>query len=213
MLKKNFLTAACLGISMASVLTGCSITPQKNVQTEKTTEATPVVPKTEAQTETEVQTETEKKEISLKDIQVSIEKSGRKGNVALQMEDSTGSKDISQTFSSSTDAFISQDSDGNGVYTDKDSLLYTQSQKWLENEGDYQDIFNLVYSEDCEKKEDTIINDNACYHLSLDTDENIGMLIAYCYMNGYSDNTFRPKNNITRAEAVIIISTGKQNNL
>ena len=59
MLKKNFLTAACLGISMASVLTGCSITPQKNVQTEKTTEATPFVPKTEAQTESEVHTDTE----------------------------------------------------------------------------------------------------------------------------------------------------------
>ena len=42
---------------MASVLTGCSITPQKNVQTEKTTEATPVVPKTEAQTETQAPTE------------------------------------------------------------------------------------------------------------------------------------------------------------
>lgn len=187
MLKKKFLAATCLGISMASVLAGCSITPQKNAQTEKTTEAIPVVPKTEAQTDTEVQTETEKKEISLKDIQVSIEKGGRKGNVALQLEDSTGSKDISQTFSSSTDAFISQDSDGNGVYADKDSLLFTQSQKWQENEGDYQDIFNLVYSEDCEKKEDTVINDNACYHLSLDTDENVGMLIAYCYMNGYSD--------------------------
>lgn len=25
-------------------------------------------------------------------------------------------------------------------------------------------------------------------------------------MNGYSDNTFRPKNNITRAEAVVTLS-------
>ena len=30
------------------------------------------------------------------------------------------------------------------------------------------------------------------------------------YMNGYSDNTFRPKNNITRAEAVVTLSRIKK---
>ena len=30
------------------------------------------------------------------------------------------------------------------------------------------------------------------------------------YMNGYSDNTFKPKNNITRAEAVVTLSRIKK---
>lgn len=173
---------------MASVLTGCSLTPQKTPQTEASTEAKPVVPQTETQSETAVQTESEtQKEVSLKDIQVSVEKGGRKGNVELQIEDSTGSKQISENFASSSSAFSSQDSEGNGVYMDSDSVLYTRDGKWKEIQGDYQDIFNLIYSDECDKKEDTVINDNACYHLSLDSDDNIGALLGYCYMNGYSD--------------------------
>ena len=70
---------------------------------------------------------------------------------------------------------------------DSDSVLYTRDGKWKEIQGDYQDIFNLIYSDECDKKEDTVINDNACYHLSLDSDDNIGALLGYCYMNGYSD--------------------------
>ena len=31
-------------------------------------------------------------------------------------------------------------------------------------------------------------------------------IIELGYMNGYEDNTFRPKNNITRAEAVVTLS-------
>ena len=178
----------CLSLSMASVLTGCSLTPQKTPQTEASTEAKPVVPQTETQSETAVQTESEtQKEVSLKDIQVSVEKGGRKGNVELQIEDSTGSKQISENFASSSSAFSSQDSEGNGVYMDSDSVLYTRDGKWKEIQGDYQDIFNLIYSDECDKKEDTVINDNACYHLSLDSDDNIGALLGYCYMNGYSD--------------------------
>lgn len=188
MLRKRILAMTCLSLSMASVLTGCSLTPQKTPQTEASTEAKPVVPQTETQSETAVQTESEtQKEVSLKDIQVSVEKGGRKGNVELQIEDSTGSKQISENFASSSSAFSSQDSEGNGVYMDSDSVLYTRDGKWKEIQGDYQDIFNLIYSDECDKKEDTVINDNACYHLSLDSDDNIGALLGYCYMNGYSD--------------------------
>lgn len=188
MLRKRILAMTCLSLSMASVLTGCSLTPQKTPQTEASTEAKPVVPQTETQSETAVQTESEtQKEASLKDVQVSVEKGGRKGNVELQIEDSTGSKQISENFASSSSAFSSQDSEGNGVYMDSDSVLYTRDGKWKEIQGDYQDIFNLIYSDECEKKEDTVINDNACYHLSLDSDDNIGVLLGYCYMNGYSD--------------------------
>lgn len=188
MLRKRILAMTCLSLSMASVLTGCSLTPQKTPQTEASTEAKPVVPQTETQSETAVQTESEtQKEVSLKDIQVSVEKGGRKGNVELQIEDSTGSKQISENFASSSSAFSSQNSEGNGVYMDSDSVLYTRDGKWKEIQGDYQDIFNLIYSDECDKKEDTVINDNACYHLSLDSDDNIGALLGYCYMNGYSD--------------------------
>lgn len=188
MLRKRILAMTCLSLSMASVLTGCSLTPQKTPQTEASTEAKPVVPQTETQSETAVQTESEtQKEVSLKDIQVSVEKGGRKGNVELQIEDSIGSKQISENFASSSSAFSSQDSEGNGVYMDSDSVLYTRDGKWKEIQGDYQDIFNLIYSDECDKKEDTVINDNACYHLSLDSDDNIGALLGYCYMNGYSD--------------------------
>lgn len=188
MLRKRILAMTCLSLSMASVLTGCSLTPQKTPQTEASTEAKPVVPQTETQSETAVQTESEtQKEVSLKDIQVSVEKGGRKGNVELQIEDSTGSKQISENFASSSSAFSSQDSEGNGVYMDSDSVLYTRDGKWKEIQGNYQDIFNLIYSDECDKKEDTVINDNACYHLSLDSDDNIGALLGYCYMNGYSD--------------------------
>ena len=188
MLRKRILAMTCLSLSMASVLTGCSLTPQKTPQTEASTEAKPVVSQTETQSETAVQTESEtQKEVSLKDIQVSVEKGGRKGNVELQIEDSTGSKQISENFASSSSAFSSQDSEGNGVYMDSDSVLYTRDGKWKEIQGDYQDIFNLIYSDECDKKEDTVINDNACYHLSLDSDDNIGALLGYCYMNGYSD--------------------------
>lgn len=188
MLRKRILAMTCLSLSMASILAGCSLTPQKTPQTEASTEAKPVVPQTEAQSETAVQTESEtQKETSLKDVQVSVEKGGRKGNVELQIEDSTGSKQISENFASSSSAFSSQDSEGNGVYMDSDSVLYTRDGKWKEIQGDYQDIFNLIYSDECEKKEDTVINDNACYHLSLDSDDNIGVLLGYCYMNGYSD--------------------------
>ncbi|WP_368189055.1 hypothetical protein [Blautia sp. 1033sp1_1033st1_G9_1033SCRN_220408] len=173
---------------MASVLTGCSLTPQKTPKTEASTEVKPVVPQTETQSETAVQTETKAlKEASLKDVQVSVEKGGRKGNVELQIEDSTGSKQISENFASSSSAFSSQDSEENGVYMDSDSVLYARDGKWKEIQGDYQDIFNLIYSDECDKKEDTVINDNACYHLSLDSDDNIGALLGYCYMNGYSD--------------------------
>ena len=178
----------CFSLSMASVLTGCSLTPQKTPKTEASTEVKPVVPQTETQSETAVQTETKAlKEASLKDVQVSVEKGGRKGNVELQIEDSTGSKQISENFASSSSAFSSQDSEENGVYMDSDSVLYARDGKWKEIQGDYQDIFNLIYSDECDKKEDTVINDNACYHLSLDSDDNIGALLGYCYMNGYSD--------------------------
>ena len=178
----------CFSLSMASVLTGCSLTPQKTPKTEASTEVKPVVPQTETQSETAVQTETKAlKEASLKDVQVSVEKGGRKGNVELQIEDSTGSKQISENFASSSSAFSSQDSEENGVYMDYDSVLYARDGKWKEIQGDYQDIFNLIYSDECDKKEDTVINDNACYHLSLDSDDNIGALLGYCYMNGYSD--------------------------
>ena len=188
MLRKRILAMTCFSLSMASVLTGCSLTPQKTPKTEASTEVKPVVPQTETQSETAVQTETKAlKEASLKDIQVSVEKGGRKGNVELQIEDSTGSKQISENFASSSSAFSSQDSEGNGVYMDSDSVLYTRDGKWKEIQGDYQDIFNLIYSDECDKKEDTVINDNACYHLSLDSDDNIGALLGYCYMNGYSD--------------------------
>lgn len=188
MLRKRILAMTCLSLSMASMLTGCSLIPQKTPQTEASTEAKPVVPQTETQSETAVQTESEtQKETSLKDVQVSVEKGGRKGNVELQIEDSTGSKQISENFASSSSAFSSQDSEGNGVYMDSDSVLYTRDGKWKEIQGDYQDIFNLIYSDECGKKEDTVINDNACYHLSLDSDDNIGALLGYCYMNGYSD--------------------------
>ena len=153
MLRKRILAMTCLSLSMASILAGCSLTPQKTPQTEASTEAKPVVPQTEAQSETAVQTESEtQKETSLKDVQVSVEKGGRKGNVELQIEDSTGSKQISENFASSSSAFSSQDSEGNGVYMDSDSVLYTRDGKWKEIQGDYQDIFNLIYSDECEKK-------------------------------------------------------------
>lgn len=188
MLRKRILAMTCFSLSMASVLTGCSLTPQKTPKTEASTEVKPVVPQTETQSETAVQTETKAlKEASLKDVQVSVEKGGRKGNVELQIEDSTGSKQISENFASSSSAFSSQDSEENGVYMDSDSVLYARDGKWKEIQGDYQDIFNLIYSDECDKKEDTVINDNACYHLSLDSDDNIGALLGYCYMNGYSD--------------------------
>ena len=188
MLRKRILAMTCFSLSMASVLTGCSLTPQKTPKTEASTEVKPVVPQTETQSETAVQTETKAlKEASLKDVQVSVEKGGRKGNVELQIEDSTGSKQISENFASSSSAFSSQDSEENGVYMDSDSVLYARDGKWKEIQGDYHDIFNLIYSDECDKKEDTVINDNACYHLSLDSDDNIGALLGYCYMNGYSD--------------------------
>lgn len=189
MLKKRSLILSCFGLSLASILTGCSsITPQKNAPTEAVTEAVPVVLQSESQQETSIQTESAaKKEESLKDIQVSIEKSGRAGTASLQIDDQSGTKEITQTFTSSTTAFLSQDSEGNGIYTDNDTVMYEQKENWKENDGAYQDIFNLVYSEDCERKEDTVINENACYHLSLDSDDDIGVLLGYCYMNGYQD--------------------------
>lgn len=189
LLKKRIFAVSCFGISLATILTGCSsITPQKGNQTEKASEAVPVVLQSETQTETAIQNETTaKREESLKDIQVAIEKSGRKGTVYLQIEDSTGNKEVNQTFLSSTSAFLSQDAEGNGIYTDKDSMMYGQGDDWKEEDGTYQDVFNLVYSDECEKKEDTVINDNACYHLSLDNDDDIGMLLGYCCMNGYQD--------------------------
>lgn len=192
MLKKRIMILACLGITTASILTGCaSITPQKNIQTEKATEAVPMVLQSESQPETVMQTETtSKKEVSLKDIQVSVEKGGRKGSVDLQIDDSTGSRKINQTFLSTSSSFLSQDSEGNGVYSDGESVLYSQNNSWKETDGDFQDIFNLVYSEDCEKREGTVINDNACYHLSLDSDDDIGILLGYCYLNGYQDIIF-----------------------
>ena len=74
MLRKRILAMTCLSLSMASILAGCSLTPQKTPQTEASTEAKPVVPQTEAQSETAVQTEAEtRKETSLKDVQVSVE--------------------------------------------------------------------------------------------------------------------------------------------
>ena len=189
MLKKRIMLLACLGVSAVTLFSGCAaITPQRSAPLETSTEAVPLTLQSENQSETVMQTETtSKKEVSLKDIQVSIEKGGRKGNVNFQLEDNTGTKEITQTFLTSSSAFFSQDDTGKGIYCDKDSLLYSENDAWQEKDGSYQDIFNLVYSDDCEKKEDTVINENACYHLSLDTDEDIGILQAYCYMNGYQD--------------------------
>ena len=100
LLKKRNLILSCFGLSLASILTGCSsITPQKNAPTEAVTEAVPVVLQSESQQETSIQTESAaKKEESLKDIQVSIEKSDRAGTASLQIDDPSGTKEITQSY-------------------------------------------------------------------------------------------------------------------
>ena len=102
---------ACLGVSAVTLFSGCAaITPQRSAPPETSTEAVPLTLQSENQSETVMQTETtSKKEVSLKDIQVSIEKGGRKGNVNFQLEDNTGTKEITQAFLTSSSAFFSQD--------------------------------------------------------------------------------------------------------
>ena len=184
---KKILAMACMGAVLVSSATGCSITPKKETKTEtKTIE--PVTIATETPTPTVIQEESiGEKETSLKDVQVSIEKTGKKGNVNLQITNNSDTKDISQSFTASTSAFISNDDSGNGIYSGSDSVMYEQENSWKEVDGSYENIFDLIYSSDCEKKEDTVIDNNACYHISLDTDDDIGVLEAYCYMNGYTD--------------------------
>lgn len=169
------------------MLSGCAITPQK-AETEAKVEVSPVVPQTESETQTETQTETAKKEVPLKDIQVSIPRTGKKGTVSLQVDGQSGSNDITQSFVSTSGAFQSVSDDGtDGVYAGEDGVLYEKDGAWKETGEEYQGLFPLVYSEDCEKLDDTSIDDTACYHLSVDSDESVSVLTAFCYCQGYTD--------------------------
>ena len=187
-MKKAVLTAVALTAAIS--FSGCGLEPPKENPAETETEAEQIIPQTETETQTETESETEtetEKQLSLKDIQVSIPKTNRTGNVKLQLEDSTGSKDIAHTFVATSTAFQSTDGEENGAYMDQSSVMYEAKGKWQLTDGNFQDIFNFVYADECEKKEDTTINDVPCYHIAYECDENIGILSAYCNMNGYTD--------------------------
>ena len=174
-------------LSATVTLAGCSsITPQKQTELPEKAEKIIIQDETETQPETQPQTETEKM-YSLKDIQVSVEKTGRKGNIHLQLEDSNGVKEISQNFISTPKAFLSIDDNGSGAYMDEDSSMYEKDGLWLDSEGAYKDIFSFIYSSDCVKEEDTVIDNTPCFHISCDVDDTIGLLLAYCHTNEYSE--------------------------
>ena len=183
---RNGVKIAVITTTAVIALSGCS--PQKTPETEAGTEAVQVIPEkqTEAQTEKIMETETEKN-LSLKDIQVSVKKSGRKGSLNLQIDDSLGSKSISQTFQSSQDAFLAEESNGDGIYMGTDKVMYEKSGIWEKIDSSYQNFFNIVYDSECEKKEDTEIEGKMCYHLSAVSDDAIGAFVALCYMSGYTD--------------------------
>ena len=179
-MRKNVYPAIII-LSASVVLSGCSsITPQKETELPDKPEKIIIQDETETEPETQEQTE---KTYTLKDIQVAIEKKGHKGNINFQLEDSNGTKEISQNFISTSKAFLSEDKDGNGAYMDNDTSMYQKEGVWVESEGEYRDIFGFIYSSDCIKEDDLVIDNIPCYHLSCDSDDTSGILLAYCYAN------------------------------
>ena len=144
-MKKAVLTAVALTAAIS--FSGCGLEPPKENPAE--TEAEQIIPQTETETQTETESETEtetEKQLSLKDIQVSIPKTNRTGNVKLQLEDSTGSKDIAHTFVATSTAFQSTDGEENGAYMDQSSVMYEAKGKWQLTDGNFQDIFNSLFT-------------------------------------------------------------------
>lgn len=56
------------------------------------------------------------------------------------------------------------------------------------------------------KLDDKIENYNDASQISSWAEDSVKGILENSYMNGYSDNTFKSKNNITRAEAVATLS-------
>lgn len=150
------------------------------VETELGTEAV----QTEVVTEKETEPVTENLS-SIKDIQISIPASGRKGSFDYQIFADGAEESGAGSFSDSRDAFMGEKEGSCFVFSDKSSTIALDSEGWHEGMSKYLDIWGIVYSAESQLAEDTEINGTSCYHIQSESDDEPGGLIGLCNAHGF----------------------------
>lgn len=175
--KGTMLLALCVA---GAALSGCSQGKSEKKEVLETEVQETEAPEAEPQTE-------QKKEMTLKDVQISIPKTGRIGKGSFQMSNSTGRTDMEYDFKVNGGVCCLIGADGKNAYSDDKSIVFNSDNGWVKEDSSPVNLWDLAYSERCQKLENQVINNAECYRLNVSTDDEIGSLVSICYMNGYSD--------------------------
>lgn len=142
----------------------------------------------EPEQETVVEVLEEKKEMGMKDIQVHIPKTGRTGFLNYQITISTGNMEGTLKYLDSGKRFHGKDTAAREYFCSEEEILYAEKTEWKKEKIPYENIWNLVYENDCELIEEITIDGNECYHLKLSENEKeFSCIKALLYSLGFQD--------------------------
>lgn len=146
---------------------------------------------TEIQTQKETQAETEK-QVTLKDIQMAVQRGYREGNAAFQVTIGQEINKKEVVFASDKDVFYALDGE-NGFYCSGTKVLYNCGNGWEKEESvSYFNPFLLLYEPDMELAGMTSLEDVPCYHLTGESDKAESMMKGAALFFGCKDVLMGP---------------------
>lgn len=163
-----FLLAIC-------VVSGCG--EKGDPEPVKETEIVTATPKEER--------EYKEKEITAKDVQLSVSEKAQSGSLQYQISVGTETMEGTMSYQASPEAFYAAGQDS-ALYAGSEYSMFRTQNKWIEQGESFQNLFGIV-QEDAELKKDASVDGISCYNLQVKNDDIIPVCFSLLYLNGIRD--------------------------
>ena len=124
-------------------------------------------------------------ELTVKDLQLKTESGNRSGIIRYIIESDAENFSGQGSFQSSPDSLYAY-LDSGEIYLDGKSSLYNNGD-WHELDGDYDDVWEALYSDDCVRKENVTDNGAVYYHLQSTVDHHFDSMASICSIHEFTD--------------------------
>lgn len=132
-----------------------------------------------------VEREYKEKEITTKDVQLSVSEKCQSGSLQYQISVGSETREGIMNYQASPEAFYAAGQDS-ALYAGTECSMFRVQDKWIEQGESFQDLFNKV-QEDAELKKDASVDGISCHHLQIKNDDVIPICFSLLYLNGIRD--------------------------
>lgn len=127
----------------------------------------------------------------IKEIQLKIPGTGRSGKLKYQIRSADDAMEDTIYFEDSGKCMYGKDANGKEFYAAEKQILYLTENSWRKESVLYENIWNLVYKQNCILKEEISLEEDSCYHLRLEGEEQgTSVLTSIMLCNGYKEIIF-----------------------